>query len=83
MCIEFVDMSMLMSMRLDVMCLGQTNGPAVRFDVGRGGDEMGGGRWDQFQRGDVRGETISLSKDMNERRVRQRTHVLRDLPSIV
>jgi len=49
--------------------------------VGEGRDDVGVGRWDRFQCGDVRGETINLSKEMNESRDKQRTHVLRDLPS--
>ena len=33
-----VDMSTLMSMGLGVMCLGQSKGPSIQFDVGRGGE---------------------------------------------
>lgn len=38
-----VEMSTLMSMGLDVMCLGQSKCPTMRFGVSRGGDEVGGG----------------------------------------
>jgi hypothetical protein len=71
-CIEFIDMSTLMSIRMNVMCLGESRGS------GRKGDKMGG----ESDFSGERAETIGLFKAMNESRDKQRTHVLRDLPLV-
>ena len=41
-CIEFVDMSTLMSMRLNVMSLGESKESTIGFDVGQEGGKEGG-----------------------------------------
>lgn len=79
MCIEFVDMSTLMSMRLNVICLGRSKDSNTGFGVGRERDEEGGGI--EFS-GDMMGGTMGLFKAMNESREKQRTHVRRDLPLV-